>query len=545
MSGLVWPLLGFVTASLFFVGKPFHLDDPMYLWAAKHILKHPLDFYGFTVNWNGTAQPMVETMMNPPLFSYYLAACGSLFGWSEVPIHLCMLLPAVAALVGTYVLAREIQAPPALAAVLTAFSPGFFVSSTTVMCDMLMVAAWIWAVALWIRGLRTGRQAWSALAALLVAMSALSKYFGVALLPLLAVYTIARERRLVPQLAWLVAPVAVLAGYEAWSIQLYGTGLLQGAANYPLALRAREGWPVWPKLLTLFAFTGGCFLNVALLASRPWAWKRMAAALGLAVAVFIVLLMEGTIGDFPLKSDGGFRWWIAAQVGALAILGLATVFLVVRAVLEERDATSLLLSLWVLGTCAFSAGINWSINARSLLPMGPALGLLFSRRLGRLPPDAGTARRWTRYWPVAAGAVVAFLVAAADYGLASASRDAAVELARELKPTANTVWFQGHWGFQYYAEENGLVPVDYERSVLRPGDLIVVPESNHNLTPLPAEAIEVTGTRAWPSFPGLATMNHFVGAGFYSDKWGPLPYVLGPVVAEYYAVVTVVGTMVP
>ncbi|HEX9286350.1 MAG TPA: hypothetical protein VF999_03675, partial [Thermoanaerobaculia bacterium] len=34
-----------------FVGKAFHVDDTLFLKAARQIREHPFDFYGFSVNW--------------------------------------------------------------------------------------------------------------------------------------------------------------------------------------------------------------------------------------------------------------------------------------------------------------------------------------------------------------------------------------------------------------------------------------------------------------------------------------------------------------
>jgi len=64
-----------------FLGKAFHIDDPLFLYTAQHILDDPLDFYGFPVNWYATAMPMHEVNQNPPLLAYYLAPFGALFGW--------------------------------------------------------------------------------------------------------------------------------------------------------------------------------------------------------------------------------------------------------------------------------------------------------------------------------------------------------------------------------------------------------------------------------------------------------------------------------
>jgi 4-amino-4-deoxy-L-arabinose transferase-like glycosyltransferase len=102
-----------------FAGKAMHIDDPMYLWAARQIQEEPFDFYGFDVNWYGTETPMVEATKNPPVVSYYLALSAALLGWSEWALHLAMLIPAMLAMVAIVFLARFLGAPP-LGAALTA-----------------------------------------------------------------------------------------------------------------------------------------------------------------------------------------------------------------------------------------------------------------------------------------------------------------------------------------------------------------------------------------------------------------------------------------
>ena len=83
-----------------FIGKPFHIDDPLFVWVAQHIQSHPLDPYGFNVNWYGFDQPLWDITKNPPFACYYLALFGSAFGWSERVLHAALLLPAMAVIVG-------------------------------------------------------------------------------------------------------------------------------------------------------------------------------------------------------------------------------------------------------------------------------------------------------------------------------------------------------------------------------------------------------------------------------------------------------------
>jgi 4-amino-4-deoxy-L-arabinose transferase-like glycosyltransferase len=79
-------------------------------------------------------------MQNPPGNAYFIAAARSLFGWQERALHAVYLVPALAAALGTYRLARRLcrtggaecatgsAVVGALCAVLT---PAFIVSATT------------------------------------------------------------------------------------------------------------------------------------------------------------------------------------------------------------------------------------------------------------------------------------------------------------------------------------------------------------------------------------------------------------------------------
>jgi len=137
-------LIAIVIASLGpFLNKAFHIDDPLFLWMAQQIAKHPLDPYGFDVNWASFMQPMWIVMQNPPLCSYYIAAVASAFGWSEPVLHLAFLFWATMSILGTFVLARRFCREPLVAALLTLFTPVFLVSATSVMCDVIMLALWL------------------------------------------------------------------------------------------------------------------------------------------------------------------------------------------------------------------------------------------------------------------------------------------------------------------------------------------------------------------------------------------------------------------
>src|SRR5213592_4224630 len=180
-------VIAVIAASVAFLNTAFHIDDTLFLWMAQQVSQHPADPYGFFVNWYGSAMPMFSVMQNPPLNAYYMALAASFFGWSELAMHGAFLFPAVVAVLGTFFLAQRLSGSPLLGALLVLFTPVFLVSATTVMCDVWLLALWVWSVHCWLRGLEERHSYWLLLlASLLAAAAALTKYFGVSLVPLLA-----------------------------------------------------------------------------------------------------------------------------------------------------------------------------------------------------------------------------------------------------------------------------------------------------------------------------------------------------------------------
>ena len=60
-SFLLWPCL---RRLLPFSGKAFNVDDPLFVYVARQITHHPLDPYGFKVNWFLDAVPMAHETKN-------------------------------------------------------------------------------------------------------------------------------------------------------------------------------------------------------------------------------------------------------------------------------------------------------------------------------------------------------------------------------------------------------------------------------------------------------------------------------------------------
>jgi hypothetical protein len=129
---------------------------------------------------------------------------------------------------------------------------------------------------------------------------------------------------------------------------------------------------------------------------------------------------------------------------------------------------------------------------------------------------------------------VSLWLAKADADLANSARQAAVFIKRHEQQTG-AIWFQGHWGFQYYMRLLGARPVDFLATTMQPGDTLVVPENNTDAFNLPApQFVAASQLLEIPLQEPLFTMRWRRGAAFYASFYGPLPFAFGPLEAERY-----------
>jgi hypothetical protein len=521
-----------------FSGKAFNIDDPLFVWMAQQIAHRPLDPYGFRLIWYSTVMPASEVVKNPPLAAYYIAGIAETAGWSERILHLAFLVPALIVVLGTYRLANRFTQKPLLAGVATLVTPGLLLSSTGLMCDTMMLALWILAIIIWLEGLDRMHHLILTSSALLISLCALTKYFGMALIPLLLAYSLARKRRFGMWGLHLVLPFAILAGYQYWTHALYGRGLLADAATYVLDQSAHPGGSPLTKTVIGLGFVGGCALMG--LTFIPLLWTRRQIALGLVGPGIAGIACANQW--ISVNYTGQNLNWVSTQLALFVCGGVSILSLSIRDWWgNKRSPESLLLFFWVVGTFAFAAFVNWTVNARSVLPLIPAAGILLARRVDSLSPRVSTRPILKLMIPLAIAGIVSVWAMWADLEFADSARLAAQRFQKEFGNEVSRVNFQGHWGFQYYMQSFGFHPFnsddyDYER-----GNVLILPQNNTNVIGVPPEFIVSSKTEAFDLAAKASTSQTAVGAGFYCDCWGPLPYAFGPTPPELYAVVQTRG----
>jgi hypothetical protein len=519
-----------------FVAKPIHIDDPMYLWAAQQIAAMPLDFYGFEVNWYGFFEPMYAVNKNPPLVSVYLAGVGLLTGWSVIGLHLGMLLPALALVLGSYSLARCWCRSPLLAALAGWMTPVALVSATTLMSDVLMAALLVWALALWVRGIETGRTRTLVAACVLMGLCPLAKYFGSVALPLAIAYALAQQRGVGRWALYLAIPIAFVAAYQGIMLWRYDWNPLLDVGTYALAYDSKGRFTPLERGWVGLAFAGGGLATAGMFV--PWLLGRRGALAAAVVgaAALAALPLVGSIGDLPLLDASGVRWGLVVQLVLFPGVGLGLLALAARDLSQRRDAAALTLALWVSGVWFFCSFTNWTPTARAVLPMAPAVGILLARALEDRRGEGSLDDLRLLRVPLLVGFGLSLAVAYGDTRLATTAEEAAAAIHARLRDVSGRVYFQGGWGFQHYMEARGATRIALDRTVLQPGDWVATPLRGSNLVQLPRDAVRDPQELAFPGSNWVATMSKSAGAGFYAALWGPLPYAFGPNPPERYVI---------
>jgi hypothetical protein len=166
-------------------------------------------------------------------------------------------------------------------------------------------------------------------------------------------------------------------------------------------------------------------------------------------------------------------------VGSFLILGAAVsaaLALVIYALAKRRDWDDLFVLLWLaleLVGFLFVSPFAASRRAMGLVVVITLVVGRLGRRVQLLP-----RRRAAVNWIVAASVAMGFGFYALDLIEALAQKHAIQEAATitdTLRRPGQTVWFGGHWGFQFYAEQLGFHPIIPDHSNLKRGDLVIFP----------------------------------------------------------------------
>jgi hypothetical protein len=324
----------------------------------------------------------------------------------------------------------------------------------------------------------------------------------------------------------LLVPVGIFGVYTVHTTHLYGRALVLDPVAYSGLYRPEGLLEVLGRVLTGLAFTGAGAASLLGAAPRMLGWRGARAFGILALALALGMVMIPDVVSAALQAQTPVSTAMALQLAFWSTAGVAALALAVSDARAARSPESILLLLWVFGIFVYASLLNWSVSVRGILPLLPPLAILAARRIERKQ----TGSRFGYAAGLATAALLSLVVARADARLAESAREAARALVTDYP--GREVWFQGHWGFQYYAELLGARAMQRGQSVPE-GAVILQPHNNSHVWRIHAVPLE---RRSFAGPVGCSTLDGTLGAGFYASTWGPMPFAFGAGSPEVYSV---------
>jgi hypothetical protein len=462
------------------VAKPVTVDDTAYVQFARHIAQKPTDPYGFTLFWWSEPEPGMQILC-PPVLPYWLAVGVRIFG-EHIGLLKLWMFPFVLLLAWSLrvLLSRFARGTESRALPLLMLSPAVF-PAVNLMLDIPAVAFALTAIVLFLRA--ADKRTWwlAACAGFVAGVAMQTKYSAFVAPAVIAWYGLVHWRVLLACVAC-VGCVGVFASWELWLQGKYGVShfAFHAGASSGGGLRAL----ITAKLDLLFPLAGylGCLAGGAgLLAASVLRVSRRVVA---CVAV-VWFLGFCAIATFPRRwtmldantSVTTLFWNTSGALWCIAVCCACGVLLIrVRKGVSVRFHRD---SLFVVGWLAIEVVAAFVLTpfsaARRVIGITLAISIVAARAASRVP--RAQKERTPPRWVFALAIVIGTLVTAIDTWDSHAEKTCALQANaafRDIPPDA-TVWYVGHWGFQYYCEREGMKPLIAGQSVVREGDFVVLP----------------------------------------------------------------------
>lgn len=472
----IWLIAIWMAVTTYNLFKPYHIDDTAHLEIARWIGSHPLHPMSGNLNWNGIDEPIWRTNQ-PHLFFYALAIWGRLFGFGEPAMHILQSFFSLACTLLFYRIARMLAPSSAIwATSMLVLGPAFIVEQN-LMVDVPLLAVWLAFFNIMLCGIEDKNQNTRYfLAGLTCSIALLIKYSSLILIPFLLISLIIERRR--SQIWAILIPVATLAIWSLFNYIDYGgvhIATRPQTEGHHSIIHIFQFSLAW--LVGLGALTPLGILSATQIHSRVR--KRGQIIYYIIAFAFFVYILAIYVGLLNDRISDKILWILFIANSIIMIIPIMQEFFIIsRSIFTEKNIyrdyiKSIYILLWIFGTTAFYVVLSPFIAARHVLLILPAILLIITIKW------RGALTKSSMIFGLCITVVVSAGLCISDWQFAAFYRSEAVALERSL-PNKGTIWTNGHWGWQWYAQLAGFKEVDIKASRVRAGDLLVVPEQvNH------------------------------------------------------------------
>jgi hypothetical protein len=522
-----------VAVTLLNAVKPLQMDDTAYYYFAAQMAQHPCDPYGFEIYWYESPEAAFDVLA-PPVLPYWWSLAIRLFGEQPLVWKLWLLpfnLLFAAALYRLF--GRFTPGIEGWLLAMALFSPSFL-PGINLMLDIPALALVLTATVLFLRACDRGSVRPAIAAGLAAGLAMQTKYTGLLAPAIMLMYGLLFRRLGLALWATTVAAVAFVS-WEVLVFSWYGRAyflfhVLSSPSSVEDKLRLTQ-----PLLEQLGGTTPAlALLGLYSLRVRP---RTLAAFAALFLAGYVAIVF---IPDTPTSIDwhfGGAEGVAHLADGIFTIFGSIFVGILAAVVVRLRKTTKLGdVETFLLAWLALEFAGYFALSPFGAVRRTMGLVVVSTLLIGRLAllvhsewPSSQEATRctgWRFILPAIAGCGIILGLAffAVDVLDAFAEKHLAERAGEELCNAGGTIWYVGHWGFQYYADHAGMKPVVPDESALRHGDWLVVPDAyiiqpNIDIDPQAARAVQ---TLREPATIPVRTVFGYYGGGLPLQRFdGP------------------------
>jgi hypothetical protein len=476
-SELAVLLLLWMFATALNLTKPYHIDDTAHLQIAQWITREPWRPMSGQINWYQDTEP-IHVLNQPHLYFYLLAGWGALWGFGEVTMHLLQSFFTLACIILTYRIAKIIVPSGALlTTALLMLSPAFVVGQN-LMVDVPLLSLWLAFFYVLIAPQFKSETRRFVLTGFFAGCASLIKYSSLPLILLMLLYLIIKRHF---RLIWTLSiPAMMLILWSCWNYLDYGSVHMLGRRPIPFS------WNELAQMSVSWLICLGAILPYSLIYFRRNSELRSktfsTSAKWLVVVLTAMFFAALHLHKLDVSRMEKIFLLLFFTNGIAIVLTLLWCFL--RDWFQTRSQQQqaiLTLYLWIAVGGSFVVLYAPFMATRHVLLVIVPLSLL----LARFVDPASLAWRGAMLLLTAS---LSLVLSVSDWTWANFYREKAVAIRRELPATAN-VYFTGHWGWQWYAKQNGMKELEALNPQLEIGDYLVYPVGvdNQPLKNIPAD----------------------------------------------------------
>jgi 4-amino-4-deoxy-L-arabinose transferase-like glycosyltransferase len=533
---LVYLFLIWLIATAFNITKAVHIDDTAFLEIARHITRDPLHPFSGWINWYDTTLP-ISSLLHPPLVPYLYALVMAIFGESEIVLHLVISLFTLFSVFFFYLLARYFV--PKIAYILTAiFILGpTFLPAQNLMTDiplLTFILAFFWAIITPVKNQKYRIRYF--LAGLFIGLASLTKYASFILLPILILHIFLTRRW---RYLWVVLiPIFIIILWSLFNYLEYGRfHILDAKNNYFNLTEVKDR-------LLVFIIALGAMTPFSIIFLRNMIFNKK--ILILITSVLIAIFFSWRYWHFLGEPKINYYLRLYFFTNGILITSLIMVFIwekfqQMKKNFSQAQVNFIILATWFFGLTTYMIIFVPFMAVRHLLLVMPAvifiLGLSVFAKINKKAVWIGT------FITIFLGVAVSL----SDWIYADIYRVYAPKIEKniraiQLKERAHsTVWFGGHWGWQWYTARSGMKQYDTWRTIFQNGDYLVMPSVERQyINPLHASILKPVETILVPPSPftTIRIMTDFPLAprGYYALGYRYLPWTISKQPLEEFTI---------